>query len=597
MKIGLEIHAQLNTKKLFCDCDTDLLDNPTKTIERKLHVTVSELEEVDRAAFEESLKGKKHVYEAFDTSCLVYLDEEPPHEPNEEAIETVLKVSLLLNADIVDQIHFMRKMVIDGSNVSGFQRTAIVGLNGVVETDYGNVEIPTICIEEDAARKDREEKDRIFWKIDRLGTPLIEIATSPSIKTPEQGREVALFIGNILKATKKIKRGIGTIRQDLNISIDGGARIEIKGVQELNMIPTYIKEEVKRQENLLKIKEELEKRKAGIGEIYDITDLFKDTKCKIIKKAEKVLALKLKNFSGILGMEIQKDRRFGSELADYARKYVPGIFHSDELPGYGISEEEKNRVTEKLESDSFVIVASSKEKAEKALKEVIKRIKIAFQGVPEETRKPLENGATAYARPLPGEARMYPETDVPPYNISEELIEKIKRELPELPRDKKIRLMKQYNLNEENATKIMAYDPDFFEEIMREYSIKPTIFLKVVEIYRSLGCENLEDLKIVFDYISKNRLVKEGIEKVLEEFSKGNMDIERIIENHGLKPITESDAEEVIQRIVIQNRDVIEKKGERAVSVLMGECMKVLRGKVDGKIVNEILRREIEKIK
>ncbi|MCD6126882.1 MAG: Glu-tRNA(Gln) amidotransferase subunit GatE [Methanomicrobia archaeon] len=597
MKIGLEIHAQLNTKKLFCDCDTDLLDNPTKTIERKLHVTVSELEEVDRAAFEESLKGKKHVYEAFDTSCLVYLDEEPPHEPNEEAIETVLKVSLLLNADIVDQIHFMRKMVIDGSNVSGFQRTAIVGLNGVVETDYGNVEIPTICIEEDAARKDREEKDRIFWKIDRLGTPLIEIATSPSIKTPEQGREVALFIGNILKATKKIKRGIGTIRQDLNISIDGGARIEIKGVQELNMIPTYIKEEVKRQENLLKIKEELEKRKAGIGEIYDITDLFKDTKCKIIKKAEKILALKLKNFSGILGMEIQKDRRFGSELADYARKYVPGIFHSDELPGYGISEEEKNRVTEKLESDSFVIVASSKEKAEKALKEVIKRIKIAFQGVPEETRKPLENGATAYARPLPGEARMYPETDVPPYNISEELIEKIKRELPELPRDKKIRLMKQYNLNEENATKIMAYDPDFFEEIMREYSIKPTIFLKAVEIYRSLGCENLEDLKIVFDYISKNRLVKEGIEKVLEEFSKGNMDIERIIENHGLKPITESDAEEVIQRIVIQNRDVIEKKGERAVSVLMGECMKVLRGKVDGKIVNEILRREIEKIK
>jgi len=597
MKIGLEIHAQLNTKKLFCDCDTDLLDNPTKTIERKLHVTVSELEEVDRAAFEESLKGKKHVYEAFDTSCLVYLDEEPPHEPNEEAIETVLKVSLLLNADIVDQIHFMRKIVIDGSNVSGFQRTAIVGLNGVVETDYGNVEIPTICIEEDAARKDREEKDRIFWKIDRLGTPLIEIATSPSIKTPEQGREVALFIGNILKATKKIKRGIGTIRQDLNISIDRGARIEIKGVQELNMIPTYIKEEVKRQENLLKIKEELEKKRAGIGEIYDITDLFKDTKCKIIKKAEKVLALKLKNFSGILGMEIQKDRRFGSELADYARKYVPGIFHSDELPGYGISEEEKNRVTEKLESDSFVIVASSKEKAEKALKEVIKRIKIAFQGVPEETRKPLENGATAYARPLPGEARMYPETDVPPYNISEELIEKIKRELPELPRDKKIRLMKQYNLNEENATKIMAYDPDFFEEIMREYSIKPNIFLKVVEIYRSLGCENLEDLKIVFDYISKNRLVKEGIEKVLEEFSKGNMDIERIIENHGLKPITESDAEEVIQRIVIQNRDVIEKKGERAVSVLMGECMKALRGKVDGKIVNEILRREIEKIK
>jgi glutamyl-tRNA(Gln) amidotransferase subunit E len=581
MKVGLEIHAQLDTKKLFCNCNTELMDNPTKNIERKLHVTVSELEEIDRAAFEESLKNKKHVYEAFDNSCLVYLDEEPPHNPNEEAIETSLKIVLLLKADIVDQIHFMRKIVIDGSNVSGFQRTTIIGLNGVIETKYGNVKIQTICLEEDAARKDREKKDKIFWKVDRLGTPLIELATAPTIRTPEQGKEVALFIGNILKATKKLKRGIGTIRQDINISIEKGARIEIKGVQELNMIPVYIKEEVKRQENLLKIKGELQKRNANIGDIYDLTDLFKDTQCKIIKKAEKVLVLKLENFSGILGMEIQKERRFGSELADYARKYVPGIFHSDELPNYGISEDEKNRVLEKLKSDSFVIVTSTNEKAENALKEIIKRIEIAFQGIPEETRRPLENGATSYSRPLPGKARMYPETDVPPYNISQQTIEKIKKELPELPKKKKTRLMKEYNLNEENTTKIMIYDPDFFEEIMEKYDIKPTIFLKVAETYKSFGRENLEELEIVYDYLSRDRLVKEGIETVLEEFSKGNRDIDKIIEKYNLKPISVMNAEETIKRIVQENRNTIEKKGDRAVSALMGECMKALRGKVD----------------
>jgi len=595
MKVGLEVHAQLDTRKLFCNCNTELMDNPTKNIERKLHVTVSELEEIDRAAFEESLKNKKHVYEAFDNSCLVYLDEEPPHNPNEEAIETSLKIALLLKADIVDQIHFMRKIVIDGSNVSGFQRTAIIGLNGVIETKYGNVKIPTICLEEDAARKDGEKKDKIFWKIDRLGTPLIELATAPTIGTPEQGKEVALFIGNILKATKKLKKGIGTIRQDLNISIDRGARIEIKGVQELNMIPVYIKEEVKRQENLLKIKEELQKRNAKIGDIYDLTDLFKDTQCKIIKKAEKVLVLKLENFSGILGREIQKERRFGSELADYARKYVPGIFHSDELPNYGVSEEEKNRVLERLKSDSFIMVASTKKKAENALKEIIKRIEIAFQRVPEETRRPLENGATSYSRPLPGKARMYPETDVPPYNVLKQTIEKIKKELPELPKKKKTRLMKEYNLNEENATKIMVYNPDFFEEIMEKYDIKPTIFLKAAETYKSLGHENLEELEIVYDYLSKDRLVKEGIETVLEEFSKGNRDIDKIIEKYNLKPISVMNAEETIRKIIQENKNIIEKKGDRAVSALMGECMKALRGKVDGKIVNEILLREIRK--
>jgi glutamyl-tRNA(Gln) amidotransferase subunit E len=597
MKAGLEIHAQLDTEKLFCSCDTTLRDEPTKKIERKLHVTVSELDEVDRAAFEESLKDKRHVYEAFDDSCLVYLDEEPPHEPDNEAIETALKICKLLKANIPDQIHFMRKIVIDGSNVSGFQRTAIIGLNGTVETDEGTVAVPTICLEEDAARRDKEEDNTIFWKVDRLGTPLIEIATSPTIKTPEQGREVALFIGNILKATKKLKRGIGTIRQDVNVSTEGGARIEIKGVQELNMIPAYIREEVKRQENLMVLREELLKRKARVGEIYDVTDLFENTHSQIIKNANNVFALGLRSFSGILGKEIQKERRFGSELADYAKKFVSGIFHSDELPAYGITEGEKIGVLDRLGTDSFVLVASTKEKAEKALNEVKKRVQMAFDGVPEETRRPLESGATAYARPLPGKARMYPETDIPPYTISEKLMRETEKTLPELPKDKKERLMREYDLNEENVTKIMDYDPDFFEETIKKYQIKPTLFLKTVETHRSLGSENLKELDVVFEYLAEEKVVKEGIEKILEEFSQGEKDIDSIIEKYNLSPLSTKDAEETIEKILEKNKKILEEKGDRAVSALMGECMKVLRGKVDGKTINTILLREIKKKK
>ncbi|MEA1992804.1 MAG: Glu-tRNA(Gln) amidotransferase subunit GatE [Euryarchaeota archaeon] len=596
MKVGLEIHAQLDTKKLFCNCDTELKDDPVRKVRRKLHATVSELDEVDRAAFEESLKNKEHIYEAFDDSCLVYLDEEPPHKVNEKALEIALKTALLLKALIADQIYFMRKIVIDGSNVSGFQRTALIALDGVIETEEGTVEVPTICLEEDAARRDGAEKNKIFWKIDRLGTPLVEIATAPTITSPEQGREVALQIGNILKATKKLKGGIGTIRQDVNISIEGGSRIEIKGVQELNMIPEYIKEEVKRQKNLLKLKKELQKRNAGTDGDYDVTDLFRDTHCKIIKRAESVFVLKLKNFSGLLGKEIQKERRFGSELADYARKYVSGLFHSDELPGYGITEKEKVAVLNRLGTDSFVLVASTEKKARNALKEAEKRIEIAFNGVPEETRKPLENGTSAYARPLPGEARMYPETDVPPYIVQKKTIKELKKTLPELPKKKKERLMEEYGINEENAKKIMDYNPDFFERIIREYAVKPTLFLKTAETQRSLGSDDLNELEIIFEYLSRHKLVKEGIETVLEEFYKGNKDIEGIIETHDLTPLSNEYAEETIKKIVRENIGTIEEKGKKAVSALMGECMKELRGKVDGQKVNELLLKEIKKI-
>ena len=279
LKVGLEIHRQLDTKKLFSPVPSELHEEVDFTFQRKLRPTMSELGEIDQAALEEFKKGRIYVYQGnYKFSDLVYMDEEPPHTPDEEALKVALQIAYLLNATPVDEIHFMRKIVIDGSNVSGFQRTAIIAMNGKVDTPWGSVGIPTICLEEDAARIIEREDSKVIYRIDRLGIPLIEISTTPDIHHPEQAKVVAKYIGDALRATRKVKRGLGTIRQDLNVSIKGGARIEIKGVQELDMIPIIIEREVLRQLNLLKIRDELKRRGVREEELkeefHDVTDIF-----------------------------------------------------------------------------------------------------------------------------------------------------------------------------------------------------------------------------------------------------------------------------------------------------------------------------------
>lgn len=265
LKVGLEIHQQLDTKaKLFCQCKTELFKGePEITFIRRLRPTQSELGQIDPAAYFEFQKGVKILYEANrETSCLVEMDEEPPHLLNTEAVEIALTVALMLKAKPVDEIHVMRKTVIDGSNTTGFQRTCVIALKGEITTGEKTIPIEHISLEEDAARKMGEEEDNtIRYRIDRLGIPLIEIATAPAINTPKEAGEVALAIGRILRATGKVKRGLGTIRQDLNISIAEGALTEIKGVQELELLPLVVEYEVQRQLNLIEISKELQKKR------------------------------------------------------------------------------------------------------------------------------------------------------------------------------------------------------------------------------------------------------------------------------------------------------------------------------------------------
>lgn len=623
LRVGLEIHQQLNTKaKLFCNCPTELTEKVLKEkVLRKLRATKSEVGEVDPAALFEYLRGKSYLYKVPpETSCLVELDEEPPSPLNKEALLVALAVAKALNMILVDEVHVMRKIVIDGSNTTGFQRTALLALNGFLRDEEGIIRIQTLCLEEDAARKASMEEATVVYNLDRLGIPLIEIATGPDIRTPEQAKRVAFKIGLLVRLTGKAKRGIGTIRQDLNVSVKGGRKIEIKGVQKLELIPKVIEYEALRQINLLKLKDELFKR--GLKpenikfDVKDVTEALKKTKCKFIasalKRGEKVYAILLPGFKGLIGMELQPRRRFGTELADYAKQWggVKGIMHSDELPAYGISKSEVNEIFKLLKGnpvkDAFIFVVASKDKAFKALKAVYERVINAFKGVPAETRAANPDGTTHYMRPQPGAARMYPETDIPPIRITNELIKEAERYLSPSIEKLEEELKVKYSLSKDIIMQLIKENKlDFFIDLIKSYGnkVSPTYIASLlIGIIKSLKSEGVNVENITEDHIEAvikalaNKLIaKEAIPEVLKEISKyPDKEINKIIEKY--KQITElPKIEEFIAKIIEKNINKVKEKGERASKYIMGLVMKELRGKVDGKIVYDIVSKLIKK--
>ena len=625
LKVGLEIHQQLDTKsKLFCSCPTSLVEESGKEFERSLRPTRSETGEVDIAALFEWRKGRKYRYQAPEGHyCMVEADEEPPHEMNREAVAIVVAIALALNSNLVDEVHTMRKIVIDGSNTSGFQRTAIIALNGYINVNGKKHGIETIALEEDAARKVSEEGKRIIYKLDRLGIPLIEIATSPDIASPKEARDVALAIGRLLRLTGRVKRGLGTIRQDLNISIEGGAKTEVKGVQKLDLIEKIVQFEVERQVNLLKIKDELNKRGIRKEELdnikaQDLTEVFMNTKSKVIKSkinsGKKVVGAKLPGLKGILGIEIMPNRRFGKEIADYVRFWsgVEGFFHSDELPRYGITIEEVEKTYSKLSADrnkdAFVIISDDYEKCLKALRVIIDRIKMAFKGVPEETRSANEDGTTKYMRPRPGKERMYPETDIPPLYIGDAILKEAERIKPESLEVKMRKLIERYGLSRELAEKtINDVNLGFIEELLDKYGdkIQPTliasIFVNIIRGLKSKGVniDLLSEKKIeeIIRLLYEKKISKEAIEDLLiEACEKPEYSIEEIVNMMGIGTISVEEARNIVKDIVKNNKDLIVSKGMRSINILMGKAMSRLRGKIDGKIVSELVNDEVKKI-
>ena len=614
MMCGIEIHQQLDTKKLFCSCDSRLCDDGQGAYYRRLRPTTSETGEIDRAALAQFQRHLGYRYQCCEgTSCLVELDEEPPHDVNAEAMQTALTFSEMLDANIIDEIHFMRKIVVDGSNTSGFQRTALIATDGFVDVGDRKVSILSVCLEEDACRKVESKGDEILYRTDRLGIPLIEVATGPDMRTPEEVMEVAFRLGTLLRATKKVKRGIGTIRQDLNISIPGGARIELKGVGDLKMIPDYVRNEVNRQKMLIRIKQILNDRGVTPVEFepVDVTEVFATCESKVIKGAlddkGKVIAVRLPGFAGVMNGD-NKTLRLGSEMAGRARtRGVKGIFHSDELPNYGIEQSYVDSLREFLgmtgENDAFAICAAKEKKAKDALESAVIRANEALVGVPEETRDPLPDGTTKYSRPLPGAARMYPETDVPPTTITDERLQQIRDNMPEFPEQIEKRLVEQYGINAQQARQIVRQSNDeLFEKIAQDKAMAPIAATMFLNVFSEMEHDGIDlqvftdaDILGVFDLLRQSRFAKEALPALLREMSTGTF-AEDAIKKLGLEAVDAGEAAAIIEKIVNERADFVKSKGMAAIGPLMGPVMGALRGKLDGKQANDLLTEAIKKL-
>jgi glutamyl-tRNA(Gln) amidotransferase subunit E len=615
LKAGLEIHQQLDTRtKLFCQCPTRLRDKQDSSFSflRYLRASKSEMGEVDEAAREEAKYSRTFLYKGYESTCLVENDEEPPRELNQEAVEISLEVALLVKMNPVDEIHTMRKIVIDGSNTCGFQRTALIATDGRLETAEGTVRVDSLCLEEDAAQKlDTAEGSAIGYSLDRLGIPLVEIGTAPDIRTPEQAEQVAEQLGMILRSTGRVKRGLGTIRQDINISIAAGARVEIKGVQNLRLIGEIVKHEITRQQKLLELRALLKARGATVEyQLHDLSSIFAGTASRVIQKSGgSVFGACLRGFAGVLGTELQPGRRFGTELADFARKYDAGLMHTDELPAYGITAEEVTQLKQAFhatDGDAVVIVAADRSSALKALRAVLQRAEVALQEIPRETRRALPSGSSAYMRPLPGAARMYPETDVPPVEVGEERLERIRATLPETFEHRKARYVATFGLHEELADKI-ARNANFtlFERSMALYpNLTPTVVVRTLTdtltelAHDGVDVEPLEDHHFIgiFEHLAANAFGKEAVPELVRFMAaKPEANVKEAIEEIGLSMDMDA-VEQLIAAIVTAKRAFILEKGARAVGPLMGEVMKELRGKVDGKVLNKLLTAKVNEV-
>ena len=620
LKVGLEIHQELATKyKLFCGCSPSLFkDKAEHTFVRRLRPTQSELGQVDAAALFEFRQGKRIQYETSDgTDCLVEMDEEPPASLNAEAVDTCIMLAHMISARPLDEIHVMRKIVIDGSNTTGFQRTCVVALGGDVVVGDKRVGIQQVSLEEDAARKTEGSTDVVKYRIDRLGIPLIEVSTEPEIHSPEEARETAQVIGRLLRSTRRVRRGLGTIRQDINVSIRDGALVEIKGLQQLELVSKVVEFEVMRQRSLIQVRDELARRAVTPvdlpHEFHDVTGFFKNTECRIlassVKKGEVVLASILPKFAGVLGHEICPGRRVGTEMADRARFWgrVAGLFHSDELPAYGISLQDVNAVRSSLKAssgDALVIVSGPAERCRDALEAVRDRACEAIQGVPPETRGPNADGTTSYMRPRPGAARMYPETDVLPTTLDEHRLEAIKKAIPETLEALQSRMMKQFGLNSKLAKQVAESEYfDIFENIVQNSRVPPSIVAATLtETLRSLERESIsvsllseEQLKEVFSFLDEGRIVKESLPELLSWMATNQGSTGNAVKALGVELLSDSQIAEIAAVKVAQNEDLVKKLGDKSVGPLMGMVMNEVRGKAEAQKVQRILSETIKK--
>lgn len=467
---GLEVHQQLLTEhKLFCRCPAGRYTSTHDgTLLRHMRPTLSELGEYDGTALMEFKTRKNIVYLLNkENVCTYEMDDTPPFLVNQQAVDVAIEQCVMLGCDIVDEVHIARKQYLDGSIPTGFQRTAIVGVNGTIPFRGRTISVTQVSVEEDSCREVSDEGHLIVWRADRLGTPLIETVTAPDLRTPEEVEEAILLIGRVCRSTGHVRVGLGASRQDVNVSVRGGRRVEIKGVPRASWAPRLVHGEAVRQVNLLALRDELHRRGVrDVGDVRvehaDVTDLFVNSELSVLRRdawerwvrdekrragfelgagAFTVRAVRLVALGGTLSWPTQPEFVFAHELAGRVRVIAgldqsPIVLHSEKWPDHRGGLAELRQVRTRLRAgpeDAVVLVWGPDDDTLTAVEEIRLRYGDATQGVPNETRQPFADGSTDFERILPGPDRMYPDTDSPPTRVTRERVETLTSRLPARP--------------------------------------------------------------------------------------------------------------------------------------------------------------------
>ncbi|MFV2014719.1 MAG: Glu-tRNA(Gln) amidotransferase subunit GatE, partial [Candidatus Heimdallarchaeota archaeon] len=563
--------------------------------------------------------------EAFhDTTCLIELDEEPILPINKEALFRSLAMSKkLFNLELVDEILVNRKTIIDGSNTSGFQRTAQIAYgskNSFIEVNGKKIGIYQANLEEDSAKNVGKEGKTRKFRLDRLGIPLIEIATSPDIRSPEEALATAKRIGELLRTTGFVKRGQGTIRQDLNVSIKEGTRIEIKGVSELDLLPLYVTNEAIRQQRMLELLSIFKSRgitskKFNSIKAKDVSNTFKECKAKFVqvalKRNESIIGFRMPDFADLLGFELQHDYRLGTEFAEISKVTagVGGILHSDELPRFGITQDEVESARKILKTkinDGFILLIGPNNLANLAISGIKNTIALwlSTKGLIPEVRSPRADGTTGFLRPLPGQARMYPETDSEPIQLTKELIKRIDNTEFEMPEDRSKRYQSRLKLSRDLANQLVLHPQNIlFEEIIANHKVEPKLVANIiistmVDVRRQgYDVDLFSNARYheMFDLVAKGDLSSESLSQIIIGVIENNeVSMKNLLEKLGLKKMDSSEIESIIVEIIEENQDIIGQRGMGAMGSLMGKAMAKLSGRADGKMVSSIIKRELQ---
>ena len=614
LKSGLEIHQQLSTqKKLFCRCPTRQYNKTYHAeILRHMRPTLSELGVYDGTALMEFKTKKEIIYQLNkDTVCTYEMDDAPPFEMNQEALNIALEITLLLKCNIVSELHIARKQYLDGSIPAGFQRTTILGIDGEIPYKNRKIGIIQLGLEEDACREVSDLGHERTYRTDRLGIPLTEVVTYPDMRTPQEVADVGQLIRQLTRATGKVNRGIGAARQDVNVSITGGTRIEIKGVARIPLIPRLVHNEAGRQKALLEIKQKLHNR--GISsdnfraQSFDVTDILRNTSYLPIKDVitgeYKIKCVKLPHFRGIFRYQTQPGTNFAKEISDRIRVIacldkIPNMIHSD-TEDETISSANWQRIKKMSKfqpDDALVIVWGNPKDVETAIQETTIRAREALIGVPGETRQDLPDGTTAFERILPGADRMYPDTDLPPIALSEERINNIKAKLPPLPWKRRAQYRK-YGLEEYMITELLLTNrANLFDRIISEFDIAPkpvaNFLVQTLKYFKRQGfmMKNLDDASIlsIFKAYDQKQIVKDAIPLISYEWLNGNaQSIDNVI--CGFSKMDKSDVLKIIKE-QLGTLDLTKiKEFSKKKNYAIGLMMRRVRGKIDGKIVADLV--------